>query len=544
MCLLIAVKKGVSKSSDLLTDAIKKASTTNRDGIGFGYKRHKSNKIYISKGFSDVDEVLEILTKKNLKLEDELIIHLRIGNKGAKTKAMTHPFVISDDDDVVLSNNKFVENPIMAHNGTLYDFGDYNGPTSDTYCFARDFMSVPEIQDLLKRDKDLFVATFKFTLKLNRMAFLFPDNTPLITLGEFIEDEGYLFSNDSYKKAVYNVGGVTHTNSCQCTNCKTRRMNVYMQGWEGDGDGDYDSREAKPKTNLLNSFSSPFHNNQSIHPTAEQLRLEDIVRNGGHFKSIGERKRDSDGLLMYDPKIDITPPTTIGNNNYVSIHNLPNKITLYPIAGNVLYTPVRYVSNQFNSTIFIPKIFNYKHFTYYNPLGNDDRNINSREQYKIHEFDKDTTRVKFPVHLIGPLDYKPESIKGITDISWFTTPEIIRYFSSVFNSEHRLAYLTLYRLMQKYTVPSKNLCLQAQKAINGAIKKNNVSNDSSRLTNIMFKAVGNCTLTGLKLFYNYQAEFMYGAEVAKSMYYKVQDEDDSDKTVSLQAAFVALNAMS
>lgn len=526
MCLLIAVKKGVSKSSDFLMNAIKKGSITNTDGIGYAFKRNKANKIYISKGFSNVEEFIEILSKKNLKLEDELIVHLRIGNKGAKTKAMTHPFVLSNDDDTVLSNNKFVDYPIMAHNGTLFDFTEYNSPESDTYKFARDFMSVTEIQNLLKRDKHLFVDTFKFILKTNRLAFIFPDSTSLITLGEFEEDQGYLFSNDSYKKNVYNIGGVTHHYSCQCTDCKIKRMNYA-----------YDEEEdIKPSTKIYNvPFSS--NHNPILQPSIAQIKIEETIRNGGH--KVGERERDKDGLLQFNPKFDISPPTTVGSSPYISICNLSNKINLYPIPGDILYTPIRYIISQFNSTIFIPKVFNYKHFIYYNALGNDDRGINSREQYKIHEYDIDSHRIKNPVHLIAPLDYRVESIKKITDVSWFTTPEIIRYFTSSFKPELRAAYLTLYRLVQKYTVPSKNLCLQAQKAINGALKKN----DDSKLSNITFKAINGCTLTGLKLFYNYQVEFMYGVEIAKNMYYEVQDKDD-DNSITFDYALENLNNMS
>lgn len=527
MCQLIVVKKGVSKSSDLLTNAIKKASLTNTDGIGYAFKRHKSNKIYISKGFRDVDEFLEILEKKNLKLEDELIIHLRIGNKGAKTATMNHPFVLSDDDDIVLSNHKYVDIPVMAHNGTLYDFTNYSYTLeSDTYVFARDFMSVPELQALLKRDVDLFVATFKFTLKLNRLAFLFPDNTPLITIGEFIEDEGYLFSNDSYKVKVYNIGGVTHTPTCQCIDCKTKRMNAYY-------DDEYEGVIVnKPKLN--SNYMS--HYPPITKSTEAELKLRETLLNGGHHKSIGERKRDSDNLLEVNPKFDIIPPAT--SQDYISIFNVASKITLYPIAGYFLYTPLRYMINQFNSTMFVPKKFNYKHFTFYNALGNDDRSINSKEHYRIHEFDVEPNRVKHPVHLLGPIDHNMGSIRGITDLGWFTTQEIVRYFTALVIPELRPAYMTLYRLLQKYSVPSKNLCLQAGKAINGALKKN----DENKLTNITFKAINSCTITGLKLFYNYQAECMYGSELASKMYYPVQEEED-DKSISLTRALQNINAM-
>ncbi len=208
MCLIVVAGQGQQKYSDFLLKSLRTGAITNDDGIGYAYKKHKNNTIYISKGFKDIEKVIKSIKSKRLGLKDELIVHLRIGNRGAVNTDMCHPFVLAEDDEDILSNKKFVEYPIMAHNGT---FTDYNNCAvySDTYQFIQEFMYHPAVIDMLIDDPDFFKKVFKEKLKTNRLAFLFPyDGVDLITLGEYKEQNGYLFSNDSFKdKTIRNVGG-------------------------------------------------------------------------------------------------------------------------------------------------------------------------------------------------------------------------------------------------------------------------------------------------------------------------------------------------
>ena len=95
MCLAILAPKGVSKNKKILFDAIENAAFTNDDGMGYAFKRNSTKKVYISKGYTEVDKIIESIKSKNLKDEDELIVHLRFGNKGDVNAEMCHPFVCS-----------------------------------------------------------------------------------------------------------------------------------------------------------------------------------------------------------------------------------------------------------------------------------------------------------------------------------------------------------------------------------------------------------------------------------------------------------------
>lgn len=209
MCLITVCPKGSNKNSEELKKAIKTAGVTNKDGAGFMYKRASTKKVYISKGYMSPEALLSAIEKHKLKDQDELVIHQRIGNKGAKNTFMCHPFVVAGDQDTILANHCYVNVPTMVHNGTFTKYSKTNSDFSDTYYFVEQFISNEFILGLLKSDLELFKTVFTDILSTNRLVFLFPnEDKPLIKLGSFTEDNGYFFSNESYKNSRYrNIGG-------------------------------------------------------------------------------------------------------------------------------------------------------------------------------------------------------------------------------------------------------------------------------------------------------------------------------------------------
>jgi len=529
MCLLIAVKSGVDKSSDILFDAIRTGATTNTDGIGYAFKKSKQNKIWISKGFQDVDKFITTLQKKHLKPEDELIVHLRIGNKGAKTVEMNHPFVISDDADTILSNDEYVQLPVLAHNGTFHSYSITNSQLSDTFYFTKDFMSIPEIQSLLKRDTDTFKRIFTSTLGINRLALLFPDNTPLITLGNFIESEGYLFSNESYKKKVYNVGGYESWDDERYATSRGGGQNISDGCWQN---GVYHSGSKYPVTHSSIPINTPHKDTKWLDRDDED---EDVVIANKKFCKVGERKRDVRGFLQADPKFDIIPPTT----PFWCIFNKATKQWYDSTEGNIAYVPRAYPVNQFDRTFFTPTVFNYTHFTYYSPIGDSIKGINPTKRYRIYNFDSRDPRgaTSKGVHLVNEINsYKNgEPLYGTTVRSlWLTTESLVELFIPQLESPKlTLAYRTLYRLMHRFSTPSKNLMNATEKAIRGAEK-------NGKESNINFKNQQGLELLGLKLFYNYLLIDLLPFDQARLKFLEVQDLTP-DNTVSYKEALEALN---
>lgn len=209
MCLIAIAPKGTEKYSDKFINAVKTGASTNKDGYGYCAKYSNLEVINFKKGFTDIEELLKAVKELNLTKDDELIIHCRTGNKGEIADYNCHPFIISDKQSEILELEGISINPLMVHNGTFFKYWEVNSIYSDTYHFVKQFMCIPEFIELIKRDENLFKNVFDDTIKINKLAFMFPDHD-IITINDFIVDEGYKFSNKSYISTVFkDVSGKT-----------------------------------------------------------------------------------------------------------------------------------------------------------------------------------------------------------------------------------------------------------------------------------------------------------------------------------------------
>lgn len=203
MCLIIHIKKGVDKNSKFIEEAIRKAEEFNKDGMGYILKR-EDNSLFINKGFFDVDNFIESINEENVGLNDELTIHLRIGNKGETSPNMCHPFVISSDNQEI---DEFLkgqtDKPVLMHNGTMYRYSVANSKKSDTYFFTRDVMNNDAVLNFVKQDSKMFDKLMQPHLSSSRLILVFPDQSDTILLGEWFEINGLLFSKD-YNKEYFN----------------------------------------------------------------------------------------------------------------------------------------------------------------------------------------------------------------------------------------------------------------------------------------------------------------------------------------------------
>lgn len=251
MCLISISGKGTDKYGKLFIDGIEQGARNNDDGHGFAWKRNGENTINFEKGIFNIDELIRKLVALNLEMEDELIVHSRIGNVGKTTAENTHPFIISDctEDLTVLSGN--TDLPVVMHNGTFYDFRNNCGDFSDTHMFIKEILGTPEIITLLERDPQKALQILKSHIGTNKLAFVFP-NSDCCYFGDFIKDSGYFFSNESYKKdKVRNVGGVDSYPGKEYT----------WDDWKDEDE--YDEFSGKERTSSLanqaNLFSGKFN---------------------------------------------------------------------------------------------------------------------------------------------------------------------------------------------------------------------------------------------------------------------------------------------
>jgi predicted glutamine amidotransferase len=201
MCIIVAKQKEV-KLPD--TKILETCFKQNSDGAGFMYV--KGGKVVIDKGYMDYKSFkkhYDKLCRKYHNFENKsLVIHFRIGTDGSNIAKNTHPYPICSDYNIM--NKTFYKCDLaMVHNGIITDYRPKatDGDIVDTMKFIKDFIQ-PLKQgwsDFYKNDNMLKGLEY---LTNSKLCFL--DNKDNIyTSGYFINDNGILYSNGTYKTYTY-----------------------------------------------------------------------------------------------------------------------------------------------------------------------------------------------------------------------------------------------------------------------------------------------------------------------------------------------------
>lgn len=201
MCLIAIAPKGTDKTSEFFFNGVRSSAKTNRDGFGFAFKKADTGLVKFAKGFDNIEVMIKIILDLKLKMDDELVIHLRMRSAGEVCPENTHPFEIIYTSQP-RSNNfnlKATPHPVLFHNGTFANFSRPGSKMSDTFNFTQDFMSVPGIWNMLKDNRKKFLEVFQTVLGSNKLAILSKE-TELIVIGEFITKGGFIFSNSSFER--------------------------------------------------------------------------------------------------------------------------------------------------------------------------------------------------------------------------------------------------------------------------------------------------------------------------------------------------------
>ena len=188
MC-IIAIKKSGLKMFDKEQLAIMFAN--NPDGAGFMFYDAKLKKVVIKKGFMTLKSLLKALSDRDY-TDTNVILHFRIGTSGQFNKLNCHPYPIYQKNRL-----ECVTNLAMAHNGILRGYiPPENSDINDTQVFIQNVLKWLKKGFIYDADKMNLIGEI---IGSNKLAFL--DNKNEIRLvGEFIEDNGYIYSNSSYKQ--------------------------------------------------------------------------------------------------------------------------------------------------------------------------------------------------------------------------------------------------------------------------------------------------------------------------------------------------------
>lgn len=222
MC-IIAVKPS---SKQMFDDAIiKQMFFRNRDGAGLMWTEDET--VHFKKGFMTVQEILDFVHSRNWD-GVSVVLHFRIGTAGPNNGLNCHPYPIWQ------SNRLEGECDLcMAHNGILSSYNPpFGSKINDTQVFVNKVLSnLPEgfleskgIRHLIRK-----------AIGTSRLCFL--SKTGKITrFGNWVEDDGYFFSNESYKipkKAYSSCTSPAVKNTSQKT--KSTTLNKGAGVFDGEG---------------------------------------------------------------------------------------------------------------------------------------------------------------------------------------------------------------------------------------------------------------------------------------------------------------------
>ena len=174
---------------------IKMMFLNNPHGAGYMYAR--DGRVHIHKGFMDIDSFLSAIKAEHFTAKDSVVYHFRISTQAGVNPEMTHPFPLSNRLPIMKALD--VECPCgVAHNGIIRLTSDTSQREySDTALFITRYMAqmVHGLDDL----KDAQLLNRIERLAGSKLAIM--DGSGYIaTVGNFINERGLLFSNDSYRE--------------------------------------------------------------------------------------------------------------------------------------------------------------------------------------------------------------------------------------------------------------------------------------------------------------------------------------------------------
>ena len=162
---------------------------------GAGYMVARGGKVFIHKGFMNIEEFLNAVRRERFTAADSVVYHFRISTQAGVNPEMTHPFPLSNQPRRMLALDMTCRCGV-AHNGIIRLTSDpTNTRFSDTAVFITDYLT-----NIIRKPADLRNQERLDTIyRMAQSKFAIMDGSGYTaTVGEFINDRGILYSNRSY----------------------------------------------------------------------------------------------------------------------------------------------------------------------------------------------------------------------------------------------------------------------------------------------------------------------------------------------------------
>lgn len=193
MCIIAAKAANIPMPS---RETIRTMWNGNRDGAGFMYV--EKGKVRIEKGFMAYESFEKALDKLEARLDltrTPVVMHFRITTHGGTKPENCHPFPITDSIGALKKLTCSTDLGV-AHNGII-PITPRRGISDTMEYIASQLAPLKRAMPRFYTNKDAMLLV-KNAIE-SRMAFLTGDGK-IYTVGDFIKDEGVLYSNSSYKE--------------------------------------------------------------------------------------------------------------------------------------------------------------------------------------------------------------------------------------------------------------------------------------------------------------------------------------------------------
>lgn len=191
MCVIAVSKRGIPQPSRAQLETMFK---NNPHGAGYMFARDGS--VTIHKGFMNFQDFIRAVENEHFTDADPVVYHFRISTQAGVNPEMTHPFPLTqirencEKLDLICSVG-------IAHNGIIRMTSDSKETRfSDTVIFITDYMT-----RLIRCREDITdpsVNEMIETLTNSKWALMDGFTGEIVTVGQFVNFHGLLFSNGSY----------------------------------------------------------------------------------------------------------------------------------------------------------------------------------------------------------------------------------------------------------------------------------------------------------------------------------------------------------
>lgn len=201
MCLIVVKPKGSKLNESLIPEWYQR----NPHGAGLMYLQN-DKRVRILKGAMNVTQIYQYLdiarkqTGKSL-TDINLVLHLRFATDGSVNPSNCHPFPVTHDEKIMASTH-VIADVGLAHNGVISDLSTYRRTTkktkladdkTDTQRFIEKYLVE------MKHQEYRSLGVRKLIRVYTNSKFAIMDSKGILTIGDFIKDEGCLYSNTGYK---------------------------------------------------------------------------------------------------------------------------------------------------------------------------------------------------------------------------------------------------------------------------------------------------------------------------------------------------------